>query len=177
MDHAAATWASLQAIRAQAPLIHNITNFVAMDTSANCLLALGASPAMVHAEEEVEDFAALAQALVVNIGTLSPAWVRAMRLAAEAMRAERKPWVLDPVGAGATPYRRRTALQLAELGPSVIRGNASEVLTLAGAAGRPSKGVGWNGHKAATPSSDRSRGEGPPNGLPPPSCRRLRPPH
>ena len=72
---------------AKARLVHNITNFVAMDVTANCLLALGASPAMVHAEEEVEDFVAIASSLVVNIGTLSPPWVAAMaRAAARARR-------------------------------------------------------------------------------------------
>ena len=105
MPHATATWASLQAVRERAPLVHNITNFVAMDVTANCLLALGASPAMVHAEEEVEDFVAIASSLVVNIGTLSPPWVAAMARAAARARALGRPWVLDPVGAGATPYR------------------------------------------------------------------------
>jgi hydroxyethylthiazole kinase len=137
----AATWASLQAVRERAPLVHNITNFVAMDVSANCLLALGASPAMVHAEEEVEDFVAIANSLVVNIGTLSPPWVAAMARAAARARALGRPWVLDPVGAGATPYRTRTALDLIELRPTVIRGNASEILALAGAAAGPTKGV------------------------------------
>ena len=141
MPHATATWASLQAVRGRAPLVHNITNFVAMDVTANCLLALGASPAMVHAEEEVEDFVAIASSLVVNIGTLSPPWVAAMARAAARARALGRPWVLDPVGAGATPYRTRTALDLIELRPTVIRGNASEILALAGAAAGPTKGV------------------------------------
>ncbi|MGH6943098.1 MAG: hydroxyethylthiazole kinase [Geminicoccaceae bacterium] len=141
MDHAAATWASLQAIREQTPLVHNIANFVSMEVVANCLLALGASPAMVHAEEEVEDFVAIARALVINIGTLSPPWVAAMQRAATRAGALGKPWVLDPVGCGATPYRTRSAAHLAELRPSVIRGNASEVLALAGAARGPTKGV------------------------------------
>ena len=141
MPHATATWASLQAVRERAPLVHNITNFVAMDVTANCLLALGASPAMVHAEEEVEDFVAIASSLVVNIGTLSPPWVAAMARAAARARALGRPWVLDPVGAGATPYRTRTALDLIELRPTVIRGNASEILALAGAAAGPTKGV------------------------------------
>jgi hydroxyethylthiazole kinase len=126
---------------ARATLVHNITNFVAMDVSANCLLALGASPAMVHAEEEVEDFVAIACALVVNIGTLSPPWVAAMARAAARARALGRPWVLDPVGAGATSYRTRTALELIGLHPTVIRGNASEILALAGAAAGPTKGV------------------------------------
>jgi hydroxyethylthiazole kinase len=141
VNYAAASWASLQAIRQRAPLVHNITNFVAMDVTANCLLALGASPAMVHADEEVEDFVAIANALVVNIGTLSPPWVAAMARAAARARTLGRPWVLDPVGAGATPYRTRTALDLIELRPTVIRGNASEILALAGAAAGPTKGV------------------------------------
>jgi hydroxyethylthiazole kinase len=139
--HAAASWASLQAIRQGAPLVHNITNFVSMEVVANCLLALGASPAMVHAEEEVEDFVPLARALAINIGTLSPPWVAAMARAAARASALGRPWVLDPVGAGATPYRTRTALELIELRPTVIRGNASEILALAGAAAGPTKGV------------------------------------
>jgi hydroxyethylthiazole kinase len=112
-----------------------------MEVVANCLLALGASPAMVHAEEEVEDFLGIAQALVVNIGTLSPPWVAAMLRAAARAGALGRPWVLDPVGAGATPYRTRTALDLIALRPMVIRGNASEILALAGAAAGPTKGV------------------------------------
>jgi len=141
MDHAAASWANLQAIRQEAPLIHNIANFVSMDVVANCLLALGASPAMVHAEEEVEDFLKIARALVVNIGTLSPPWVAAMQRAAHRAGELGRPWVLDPVGCGATPYRTRAATQLVELRPTVIRGNASELLALAGAARGPTKGV------------------------------------
>jgi hydroxyethylthiazole kinase len=141
VNHAAASWASLQAIRQRAPLVHNITNFVAMEVAANCLLALGASPAMVHADEEVEDFVAIASSLVVNIGTLSPPWVAAMARAAARATALGRPWVLDPVGAGATPYRTRTALDLIELRPTVIRGNASEILALTGAAAGPTKGV------------------------------------
>jgi hydroxyethylthiazole kinase len=141
VSHAAACWASLQSIRQRAPLVHNITNFVSMEVVANCLLALGASPAMVHAEEEVENFVAIASALVVNIGTLSPPWVTAMARAAARAGALGRPWVLDPVGAGATPYRTRTALDLIALRPMVIRGNASEILALAGAAAGPTKGV------------------------------------
>ncbi len=140
-QHAEASWHSLQAIRRDAPLIHNITNFVSMDIAANALLALGASPAMVHAEDEVADFVKIARALVVNIGTLSPPWVSAMVVAAKAAKAGGKPWVLDPVGVGATPYRTRVASELAALGPTVIRANASEILALAGAAAGPTKGV------------------------------------
>lgn len=141
MTHADRAWRDLQAVREQSPLIHNITNFVAMDVVANALLALGASPAMVHAEEEVLDFQAIASALVVNIGTLSPAWVRAMDKASTRAAELGKPWVLDPVGVGATPYRTGAAADLARGRPTVIRANASEVLALAGAATAPTRGV------------------------------------
>ena len=125
---------TLAALRAQVPLVQNITNFVAMDLAANTLLAVGASPAMVHAAQEVEDFLVHAGALTVNIGTLSPDWVVAMERAAAKAGQLGKPWVLDPVGVGATSYRNETAARLAVARPSVIRGNASEILALAGAA-------------------------------------------
>jgi len=125
---------SLAAMRQAKPLVHNITNFVAMNVMANVLLAAGASPAMVHACEEVEEFASIASALTINIGTLSPDWVDAMLLAATVSQAAGKPWVLDPVGVGATRYRTETARQLCLLHPTVIRGNASEILALDGAA-------------------------------------------
>ena len=128
------TWQTLAALRERSPLVHSITNYVAMDVTANALLAVGASPAMVHAEEEVEDFVAISSAVVINIGTLSAPWVRSMRRAAEMANALGKPWVLDPVGAGATAYRTETSRDLAALRPSVVRGNASEILALAGAA-------------------------------------------
>ncbi len=126
--------ATLAALRDQVPLVQNITNFVAMDLAANVLLAVGASPAMVHAADEVEDFLVHARALTVNIGTLSPDWVKSMMRAADVAARSGKPWVLDPVGVGATPYRNRVAAELARLGPTVIRGNASEIMALAGAA-------------------------------------------
>jgi hydroxyethylthiazole kinase len=130
-----------EAVRGRNPLVHNITNYVVMTISANVLLALGASPAMVHAVEEAEDFAAISSSLVVNIGTLSPRWVEAMKLAAGKMVALGKPWVLDPVGCGATPYRTGVAVELAGMKPTIIRGNASEILSLAGASGAGGKGV------------------------------------
>ncbi|MFO1184373.1 MAG: hydroxyethylthiazole kinase [Bauldia sp.] len=132
---------ALAALRTRRPLVHNITNYVAMTIAANVLLALGASPAMVHAAEEVEDFLAISDALAINIGTLSPPWVEAMRLAAKKAVALGKPWVLDPVGCGATPYRTRVAAELVALKPSIVRGNASEIMALAGAAGAKPKGV------------------------------------
>lgn len=141
MPDGGAIFDKLQAVRDTRPLVHCITNFVSMEVSANAVLAVGASPAMVHAEEEVEDFQSIASALVVNIGTLSPAWVRAMEKAAARANALAKPWVLDPVAVGATPYRTRVAAELAQTGPTVIRANASEVLALAGAATAPTRGV------------------------------------
>jgi len=125
----------LARVRETHPLIHNITNHVAMNSMANVLLALGASPAMVHAREEAAEFTALASALTINIGTLSPHWVEAMEEAAEAARLAGKPWVLDPVAVGATRYRRDTGSRLLTRLPSVIRGNASEIIALAGQAG------------------------------------------
>lgn len=122
----------LERVRGDAPLVQCITNYVAMNVAANVLLAAGASPAMVHAEEEAGEFAAIAGALTVNIGTLSPGWVAGMKAAiAGAQRAD-KPWVLDPVAHFATAYRRRTTSELVALRPTVIRANASEIIALAG---------------------------------------------
>jgi hydroxyethylthiazole kinase len=132
---------ALAELRELRPLVHNITNYVGMTISANVLLALGASPAMVHAVEEVEDFMAISSSLVINIGTLSPRWVEAMKLAAKKAVAQDKPWVLDPVGCGATPYRTKTSVDLSKLKPSIIRGNASEIMSLAGASGAGGRGV------------------------------------
>ncbi len=134
-------WLALDRLRAAAPLVHNITNYVVMNSTANALLAVGASPAMVHAVEEVQEFVAISRALVVNIGTLSPRWVEAMRLAAARAVAGGIPWVLDPVGAGATSFRTEAAAALASMHPTVVRGNASEIMVLAGAVGAAGKGV------------------------------------
>ena len=134
-------WDNLSKIRAEAPLIHNITNYVVMNTTANALLAVGASPVMAHAVGEVEAMVGYARALVLNIGTLSPEWVKAMLLAGRAARERSIPVVLDPVGAGATALRTDTALQLLkEVSPTVLRGNASEIRAL-GSQGASTKGV------------------------------------
>jgi len=124
---------NLEKLREKKPLIHNITNFVVMNFTANALLAFGASPVMAHAPEEVEEMVSFAGALVLNMGTLSRAWVESMLKAGKKANALGIPIVLDPVGAGATTFRTDTAMKLTDaLAISVIRGNASEVLSLAG---------------------------------------------
>lgn len=134
-------WEDVEAIRIQKPLIHNITNYVVMDFTASILLALGASPAMAHAMDEVIDMCAIAQALVINIGTLSEDWIESMHEALHCARGRGTPSVLDPVGAGATPYRTRMAMELIDRGyPQVIRGNASEISAL-GASTHSTKGT------------------------------------
>ncbi|HEX3006877.1 MAG TPA: hydroxyethylthiazole kinase, partial [Bacteroidales bacterium] len=121
----------LEAVKQQSPLVHNITNYVVMNNTANALLAIGASPVMAHAEEEVKDMVGIASALVINMGTLSPRWVDAMLLAGETAHAKGIPVVFDPVGVGATPYRNATAASILQLcKPDIIRGNASEIMAL-----------------------------------------------
>jgi hydroxyethylthiazole kinase len=132
-ESALATGADLAAIRERKPLVHQITNYVVMNETANATLALGALPVMAHAREEVEEMAGLAGALVLNIGTLSPAWVEAMLAAGRAANGAGVPVVLDPVGAGATGYRTETAHRLlTEVDVAVVRGNPAEIATLAG---------------------------------------------
>lgn len=127
-----AVYADIQAIRNSAPLIHNITNFVVMQQTANALLAVGASPIMAHAEDEIANIVQLTNALVINIGTLDSIWVNAMAQAMQVAKQRSIPIILDPVGAGATPYRTQTVHNLITIAsPTVIRGNASEILALA----------------------------------------------
>ena len=127
------TGADLRAIRERKPLVHQITNYVVMNETANATLALGALPVMAHAPQEVEEMAASAGALVLNIGTLSEPWIHGMLLAGRAANGARVPIVFDPVGAGATGYRTDTARRLLEeLEIAVVRGNAAEIATLAG---------------------------------------------
>jgi hydroxyethylthiazole kinase len=126
-------WSDILAVRARAPLVHSITNLVVMNLNANVLLAVGASPVMAHAHEEVADMVGIAQSLVINIGTLDPYWIESMRLAMAAAGRRGIPVVLDPVGAGATPYRNASIeLLLNTALPTVIRGNASEIMSVAG---------------------------------------------
>jgi hydroxyethylthiazole kinase len=124
---------TLRTLRERKPLVHQITNYVVMNETANATLALGALPVMAHAREEVEEMVGLAGALVINIGTLSEHWVDAMLAAGKAANAAGVPVVLDPVGAGATKYRTQTARRmLDEMHVAVLRGNAGEIATLVG---------------------------------------------
>ncbi|HUX55386.1 MAG TPA: hydroxyethylthiazole kinase [Bacteroidales bacterium] len=131
----------LQTVRSRSPLVHNITNYVVMNSSANALLAVGASPVMAHAVDEVEDMVKIASSLVINIGTLSKNWVESMIRAGRMARERSTPVVFDPVGAGATSYRTETSLHIIkECKPGVIRGNASEIMALVNEKG-DTKGV------------------------------------
>jgi hydroxyethylthiazole kinase len=124
---------TLHTIRDTKPLVHQITNYVVMNETANATLALGALPVMAHAVEEVEEMVGLAGALVINIGTLSGPWIESMLRAGKAASARGIPVVLDPVGAGATRLRTETALRLLDVvDVTVLRGNAGEVATLVG---------------------------------------------
>ncbi len=126
-------WSDIQTIRKFSPLVHNITNYVVMEQTANSLLAIGASPVMAHALEEVEAMVTIASSLVLNIGTLSSSWIEGMMLALKAANSKGIPIVLDPVGSGATAYRTTTANSILNQGiVTAIRGNASEILSLSG---------------------------------------------
>lgn len=127
-------WENVKKIKENSPLVHNITNYVVMNNTANALLSIGASPVMAHAVEEVEDMVKIAGALVINIGTLSEKWIEAMKKAVIAADKKGIPIIIDPVGAGATPYRTDTCLEILKAAsPAVIRGNASEIMALVNA--------------------------------------------
>jgi hydroxyethylthiazole kinase len=122
---------NLELVRRRSPLVHNITNYVAMNLTANALLAVGASPVMAHAPDEVEDMVNIASALVINIGTLSGHWVESMFKATHQAKKKGIPIIYDPVGAGATPYRTRTIRELIQaVPPTIVRGNASEIMAI-----------------------------------------------
>jgi hydroxyethylthiazole kinase len=148
--------AALRDLRERKPLIHQITNYVVMNETANATLAIGALPVMAHAVEEVEEMASVAGALVLNIGTLSKHWIDAMLLAGKAANAVRVPVVLDPVGVGATTLRTDTAKRiLGEVDVAIVRGNAAEVAALAGLKAEI-RGVEAIGADAAGPTIARS---------------------
>jgi len=122
---------NLAAIREKKPLIHNITNYVVMNYTANALLAMGASPVMAHASDEVEEMVSFSGALVLNIGTLTDDWIASMIKAGKKASESNTPVILDPVGSGATSLRTNAAKRIiSETRLSVIRGNASEILSL-----------------------------------------------
>jgi hydroxyethylthiazole kinase len=128
---AANIYRDLQAIRLQAPLVHNITNFVVMQLTANALLALGASPIMAHALEELADIIKIADSLVLNIGTIDANWLETMKQAIQLAKQKNIPIILDPVGAGASKFRTDSIQQLLTIAsPTIIRGNASEINAL-----------------------------------------------
>ncbi|MGY1724923.1 hydroxyethylthiazole kinase [Blastococcus sp. SYSU DS0533] len=124
--------AARTALREHAPLVHCLTNTVVQTLTANALLAVGAAPAMVDAPQEAGDFAAVASAVLVNVGTVHARTAEAMRLAARSAAAAGTPWVLDPVAVGGLAYRTALAGELVTLGPAVVRGNPSEIMALSG---------------------------------------------
>lgn len=127
---------ALELIRAGKPLIHNITNMVVMNDTANVILHVGALPVMAHAPQEVAEMTGLAGALVLNIGTLSSEWIESMLIAGRRANEREIPVVMDPVGAGATRLRTETSLQLLkELQIAVLRGNAGEIGAISGTGG------------------------------------------
>ena len=131
---------ALHQVRAQKPLVVNMTNYVVMNNSANALLAVGASPIMAHSRQEMAQMMSFAGALVVNIGTLDSTWITRMRYAIEQANHYQKPIILDPVGCGATELRTATAREFSDLAKHLtIRGNASEIIALAG---KPSQARG-----------------------------------
>jgi hydroxyethylthiazole kinase len=125
----------LVALRNQNPLVQCITNYVAMNVAANVVLAAGASPAMVHAPEEIAEFTPICGALTINIGTLSTPWQASMMAAATLATKHSIPWVLDPVAHFISDYRKTAAQALLALRPTIVRGNASEIMALMGEAG------------------------------------------
>lgn len=134
-------WNNILSLREKKPLVHNITNYVVMNNTANALLAVGASPVMAHAHSEMEDMVKIASSVVINIGTLDEYWEESMRLAAHYALRYHKPWILDPVGAGATPFRDQIVHSLLKHKPKAVRGNASEILSVAKANRLATKGV------------------------------------
>ncbi|WP_298922508.1 hydroxyethylthiazole kinase [uncultured Roseobacter sp.] len=148
----------LTTLRAQNPLVHCITNYVAMNTAANVVLAAGASPAMVHAKEEIAEFSPICGAVTINIGTVSAPWAASMLTAARTANDKKVPWVLDPVAHFISGFRKGVAQDLLALRPTILRGNASEIMALAGEAGA-GKGVDSGDSVGAAESAARSIAE------------------
>ena len=129
----------LDNIRNHGPLVWNFSNFVSMDIAANALLAIGASPAMAHAKEEANDFSQICKAingaLTINIGTFDPYWQECALEAAKKANENNIPWVLDPVGAGASVFRNKNVEELMKFKPTILRGNGSEIMAVSGISG------------------------------------------
>jgi hydroxyethylthiazole kinase len=138
------------ALRAKRPLVQALTNTVSSNFVANVLLSAGASPAMVDNPEEAALFAGIADGVLINLGTPTAAQVEAMRLAAAAAQKAGKPWVLDPIAAGGLPWRGQVAAELLRFKPAAVRGNASEIIGLAGLGG--GRAV-WTAPRAPRPLS------------------------
>ncbi|MDX3070839.1 hydroxyethylthiazole kinase [Streptomyces sp. MI02-7b] len=134
-DHTAFAAQALARVRADSPLVQCLTNAVVTGFTANVLLALGAAPAMVDIPDEAGPFAGIASGVLVNLGTPHAEQRTAMVEAARAAVSAGTPWVLDPVAVGALPVRTALARELLELRPTIVRGNASEIIALAGAGG------------------------------------------
>jgi len=136
----ASIYQDLQFIRRTSPVIHNITNLVVMQTCANILLAVGASPIMAHAKKELKEITSLAKSLVINIGTLDDELLDSIFQAQEVANNLKIPIILDPVGAGASCYRTEAAKKIIECGVNIVRGNSSEILALLNSENK-SKGI------------------------------------
>lgn len=134
-------WSNIVQVRNASPLVHSITNYVVMNTTANAVLAIGASPIMAHAKSEVEEMVNISNSLVINIGTIDEYWEEAMLLAAKKANELHKPWILDPVGAGASSFRDSALSKILSFNPTVIRGNASEIIALSKTSNTITKGV------------------------------------
>lgn len=134
-------WNNILQVRNTSPLVHSITNYVVMNNTANAILAIGASPIMAHARSEVEEMVNISHSLVINIGTVDEYWEESILLAAKKTNKLNIPWILDPVGAGATSYRDSVLSKILSLNPTVIRGNASEIIALSKASKTITKGV------------------------------------
>lgn len=146
-------------MRAERPLVECLTNRVTINDCANMLLAMGASPIMAEIEEEMPDIMKISDALVINLGLLDTPYLAAMKTAARAAKEQGKPIVLDPVGAGASALRDRIDAEMIEMvRPDIIRGNLSEIKSLAGAKIK-SKGVDASADDAVTQDNYSEVGE------------------
>lgn len=125
----------MKIISDKTPVVVNITNYLAMNFNANALLAIGASPIMSFYDKEMDDLLKIANSLVINIGCLDDKEIEGMHAAAAAANKYGRPWVIDPVGVGASAARTQTAVELiTKYHPAIVRCNASEIMVLHGTA-------------------------------------------